>query len=116
MPPIPGINPGEGDNIIHTMPAYIPAINSGGFKWVSGYPENHKLGLPYINGLIILNDPETDLPIAVMDCVWITAMRTAAAKEFVAKAITCNLKLAKDDMSVAPAIYKRTVEKEIGFG
>ncbi len=79
MPPKPGIHPGEGDNFIHAMPAYIPAMDSAGVKWVSGFPGNHERGLPYITGLLILNDPETGLPIAVMDCVWITAMRTAAA-------------------------------------
>lgn len=79
MPPKPGIHPGEGDNFIHAMPAYIPAMKSAGVKWVSGYPGNPRKGLPYINGLLIYNDPETGLPLAVMDCAWITAMRTAAA-------------------------------------
>jgi ornithine cyclodeaminase/alanine dehydrogenase len=79
MPPKPGIHPGEEDNFIHAMPAYIPAMNSAGVKWVSGYPENYKRDLPYITGLLILNDPTTGLPLSVMDCVWITAMRTAAA-------------------------------------
>jgi ornithine cyclodeaminase/alanine dehydrogenase len=54
-------------------------------KWVSGYPENHKRGLPYITGLLILNDAETGVPLAVMDCVWITAMRTGAATAVAAK-------------------------------
>jgi ornithine cyclodeaminase/alanine dehydrogenase len=79
MPPKPGIHPGGGDNFIHAMPAYIPALRSAGVKWVSGFPDNHKRGLPYITGLLILNDVETGLPLAVMDCVWITAMRTGAA-------------------------------------
>jgi len=79
MPPKPGIHPGGGDNFIHAMPAHIPALKSAGVKWVSGFPDNAGRGLPYINGLLILNDPETGLPLAVMDCVWITAMRTGAA-------------------------------------
>ncbi|MHB0877918.1 MAG: ornithine cyclodeaminase family protein [Anaerolineae bacterium] len=79
MPPKPGVHPGAGDNFIHAMPAYIPALGSAGVKWVSGYPENYKRGLPYINGLLILNDPETGLALSVMDCVWITAARTGAA-------------------------------------
>jgi ornithine cyclodeaminase/alanine dehydrogenase-like protein (mu-crystallin family) len=79
MPPKPGIHPGGGDNFIHAMPAYIPAMKSAGVKWVSGFPENHNKGLPYITGLLILNDPDTGLPISVMDCVWVTAMRTGAA-------------------------------------
>jgi ornithine cyclodeaminase/alanine dehydrogenase len=85
MPPKPGVHPGEGDNFIHAMPAYIPAMNSVGVKWVSGFPNNYKRGLPYITGLLILNDPETGLPIAVMDCEWITAKRTAAATAVAAR-------------------------------
>jgi ornithine cyclodeaminase/alanine dehydrogenase len=85
MPPKPGIHPGGGDNFIHAMPAYIPAMASAGVKWVSGFPENHRRGLPYISGLLILNDVETGLPIAVMDCSWITAMRTAAATAVAAR-------------------------------
>jgi ornithine cyclodeaminase/alanine dehydrogenase len=79
MPPKPGIHPGGGDNFIHAMPGYIADLKSAGIKWVAGFPENHKKGLPYINGLLIFNDVETGLPLAVMDCVWITAMRTGAA-------------------------------------
>jgi ornithine cyclodeaminase/alanine dehydrogenase len=85
MPPKPGIHPGGGDNFIHAMPAYIPALKSAGVKWVSGFPENHKRGLPYITGLLILNDVESGIPLAVMDCVWITGMRTGAATAVAAK-------------------------------
>ena len=72
MPPKPGIHT-MPDAFIHAMPAYIPALKSAGMKWVAGYPENNARGLPYITGLVILNDPETGVPLAVMDCVWITA-------------------------------------------
>jgi ornithine cyclodeaminase/alanine dehydrogenase len=84
MPPKPGIHP-LPDAFIHAMPAYIPAMRSAGIKWVSGYPANASRGLPYISGLLILNDPETGIPIAVMDCTWITAQRTAAATALSAK-------------------------------
>jgi ornithine cyclodeaminase/alanine dehydrogenase len=67
------------------MPASIPAMKSAGVKWVSGYPGNQAKGLPYITGLLILNDTETGIPIAVMDCAWITAMRTGAASAISAK-------------------------------
>jgi ornithine cyclodeaminase/alanine dehydrogenase-like protein (mu-crystallin family) len=86
MPPKPGIHPGEGgDNFIHAMPAYIPALKSAGIKWVGGYPGNPAKGLPYITGLLILNDSDTGIPLAVMDCIWITAMRTGAASAISAK-------------------------------
>jgi ornithine cyclodeaminase/alanine dehydrogenase-like protein (mu-crystallin family) len=94
MPPKPGIHPGEADNFIHAMPAYIPAMKSAGLKWVSGFPLNQERGLPYISGLLILNDPSTGLPIFVMDCVWITAKRTGAATAIAAK------HLARPDSSV----------------
>jgi len=84
MPPKPGVH-SKPDAFIHAMPAYIPAMKSIGLKWVSGYPDNYKKGLPYISGLLILNDPETGLPLSVMDCVWVTAKRTAAASAVAAK-------------------------------
>ncbi len=84
MPPKPGIYP-KKDSFIHAMPAYVPVFKSAGIKWVSAYPENKKAGLPYISGLIILNDPETGIPLSVMDCGWITAKRTAAATAVAAK-------------------------------
>ncbi len=84
MPPKPGIHP-RPDAFIHAMPAYIPAMKSAGIKWVSGYPQNQKRGLPYINGLMILNDPATGIPLCVMDCTWITAQRTGAATAVAAK-------------------------------
>lgn len=84
MPPKPGIHT-MPDAFIHAMPAYIPSLGSAGIKWVSGYPENYKRNLPYITGLLVLNDPETGIPISVMDCIWITAMRTGAATAVAAK-------------------------------
>lgn len=79
MPPKPGIHPGGDDNFIHAMPAFIPALKSAGIKWVSAFVDNLKKGLPYISGLVILNDAETGLPLSVMDGVWMTGMRTGAA-------------------------------------
>jgi ornithine cyclodeaminase/alanine dehydrogenase-like protein (mu-crystallin family) len=78
MPPKPGIHT-RPDSFIHAMPAYIPSLKSAGMKWVGGYPQNQKSGLPYITGLLILNDDETGIPYCIMDCTWITAMRTGAA-------------------------------------
>lgn len=93
MPPKPGIHPAK-DAFIHAMPACIPSMGAAGMKWVSGFPENRKRGLPYISGLLVLNDPETGLPVSVMDCTWITAMRTCAASAVAAK------HLARKDSSV----------------
>ena len=79
LPPKPGIFPGPKDSFIHAMPAHIPALKSSGIKWVSAFPANPEKGLPYISGLIVVNDSDTGLPLAVMDAGWITAKRTGAA-------------------------------------
>jgi len=95
MPPKPGIHPGGDDNFIHAMPAYIPALKSAGIKWVSAFVDNLKRGIPYINGLVILNDVATGLPLSVMDGVWMTGMRTGAATALSARY------LARPDSSIA---------------
>jgi ornithine cyclodeaminase/alanine dehydrogenase-like protein (mu-crystallin family) len=84
MPPKLGIHL-PGDSFLHSMPAFIGGMGSAGVKWVGGAPDNAKRGLPYITGLIVLNDVETMLPYAVMDCTWITAHRTGAASALAAK-------------------------------
>lgn len=87
MPPKIGVHPlPSGDAFIHAMPAYVGGnVQSAGLKWVSGFPTNIARKLPYITGLLMLNDPQTGIPIAVMDCAWITAMRTGASVGISAK-------------------------------
>ena len=84
MPPKPGVHSRPGA-FIHAMPAYLPGIPAIGMKWVAGYPGNRRRGLPQITGLLILNDKETGLPVAVMGCAWITAKRTGAATAVAAR-------------------------------
>ncbi|HSG08459.1 MAG TPA: ornithine cyclodeaminase family protein [Longimicrobiales bacterium] len=84
MPPKPGVHP-LPDAFIHAMPAYLKGMGAAGLKWVSGFPRNADRGLPYIAGLFVLNDVHTGLPLAVMDCTWITGARTGAATAVAAK-------------------------------
>jgi ornithine cyclodeaminase/alanine dehydrogenase-like protein (mu-crystallin family) len=84
MPPKPGIHT-RPDAFIHAMPAWIPAMNAAGLKWIAGYPQNMPKGLPYIHGVLVLNDPETGIPRAIMDATWITGMRTGAATAVAAR-------------------------------
>ena len=97
MPPKPGIHTRK-DAFIHAMPAYIPSLKAAGMKWISGYPDNQAKGLPYITGLLILNDPDTGIPISLMDATWITAKRTGAATAVAAK------QLARSNSSTAGII------------
>jgi alanine dehydrogenase len=77
-PPKIGVHP-RPDAFVHVMPAYLRDTDVSGIKWVAAYPSNPARGLPYISGLIVLNDAETGLPLVVMDAAEITAVRTAAA-------------------------------------
>jgi ornithine cyclodeaminase/alanine dehydrogenase len=78
LPPKPGVHPRK-DSFLHAMPAYLRDEDVVTLKWVGGYPANKEKGLPYITGLIVVNDADTGLPVAVMDGAEITAARTAAA-------------------------------------
>ena len=77
LPPKPGIHP-RPDSFIHAMPAYLLDDDIAALKWIGGFPANRERGLPYISGLILLNDAETGIPTAVMDGAEVTAVRTAA--------------------------------------
>jgi alanine dehydrogenase len=74
LPPKPGVHP-RRDSFLHAMPAYLRDDDVVALKWVAGYPANKERGLPYITGLIVLNDPDTGLPLAIMDGAEITAAR-----------------------------------------
>jgi ornithine cyclodeaminase/alanine dehydrogenase-like protein (mu-crystallin family) len=57
----------------------MPALSEGlGLKVVTFYPPNAKRGLPTHMATIFLLDPETGVPLVVMDGRLITEMRTAA--------------------------------------
>jgi len=74
-PPKPKVTSRE-DAFIHAMPAYLGGSDRIGMKWVAGYEQNNAKGLPYIYGVMIMNDAETGRPIALLDGGWITEMRT----------------------------------------
>ncbi|HPQ38355.1 MAG TPA: ornithine cyclodeaminase family protein [Synergistaceae bacterium] len=74
------------DCFIHAMPCWLGGdMDVAGIKWVAGYPINQAKGLPYITGILCLNDPETGFVKAIMDANWITAWRTGAASGICAK-------------------------------
>ena len=74
MPPRPTV---EHDNkTLMYMPCYTSEII--GTKILSIFPENAKLGLPSIDGVVLLNDQKTGAPVALMDGQCVTAYRTGA--------------------------------------
>ena len=77
MPPKPGLRPVGKAGFLDGYAAYVDGTDYLGIKWLSGYFANPSRGLPFINGLIILNDVSTGVPICVMGCGYVTALRTA---------------------------------------
>jgi len=87
MPPKIGVHPRPEGSFAHAMPAMLRPSGVGatsaddllGIKWVAGFPGVRAAGgLAPINALVIVNDPATGLPTAILDGGPITAQRTAA--------------------------------------
>lgn len=78
MPAKIGVHP-LPEVFFHAMPAYVPEKNAVGCKWIECYPLNKKrFGIDQTTGLLVINDVLSGCPIAIMDCAWLTAMRTPA--------------------------------------
>ena len=74
MPPRPTV---EHDNkTLIYMPCYTK--DSLGTKMLTIFPENVSLGLPSIDGLVLMNDPKTGKPLAILDGQTVSAYRTGA--------------------------------------
>lgn len=82
LPPKIAIHPRPEASFVHAMPAHLRGADREadlvGMKWVAGYATNAALGLPGIHGIVVLNDPQTGIPTAMLDGGPITAQRTAA--------------------------------------
>lgn len=61
------------------MPAFLHQSEDLAVKIVSVYPENPNMGLPTVAGTVLVLDPQTGMPKALMDGDSLTAIRTGAA-------------------------------------
>jgi ornithine cyclodeaminase/alanine dehydrogenase-like protein (mu-crystallin family) len=61
------------------MPAHLHESNDMAVKIVSIYPDNPALQLPTIAATVIALDPQTGVPLAMMEGTSLTAIRTGAA-------------------------------------
>lgn len=74
MPPRPSVE--HENKTLMYMPCYTKDII--GTKILSIFPENAALGLPSIDGVVLLSDRTTGAPVAVLDGQAVTAYRTGA--------------------------------------
>ena len=74
----------EDENLygrINAMPGMIGGeYNMAGIKWIGSGPMNYKKGLPRASVTIILNDPETKLPLCIADGTEVSAKRTGCIR------------------------------------
>ena len=95
MPPKSYLYFPKGD--LRSMPAYISGegFDIAGIKSVNVHPQNAAGHLPAVMAVIILNDPQTGFPLAIMDGTYLTCLRTGAAGAIAAKY------LSREDSEVA---------------
>lgn len=63
-------------NTLLTMPAI--SADAVGIKLVCVVPANRTRGIPVTSGIMVLNDAETGLPLAMLNAATLTALRTGA--------------------------------------
>ena len=83
MPPKVYLFYGDGD--LRVMPCYIKTGEISSVKIVNSHPRNPEKGFPTVMAMIVLVNPETGFPKAVMSGTWITGIRTGAAGAVAAK-------------------------------
>ncbi|MBE7062304.1 MAG: ornithine cyclodeaminase family protein [Ruminococcaceae bacterium] len=65
---------------INAMPGYIGGeYDIAGIKWIGSGPQNYKKGLPRASVTVLLNDPDTKLPVCIADGTAVSTMRTGAS-------------------------------------
>ena len=85
MPPKVYIFFNEYRGDFRVMPAYIPSLKAAGVKVVNVHVNNREKGLPTVMATVLLLDPETGEPIAILDGTLLTSMRTGAAGAIAAR-------------------------------
>jgi ornithine cyclodeaminase len=79
------------------LPAWLDDADAVriGMKWIASVPENLAAGLPRASAVILLNDPETGMPVACLEGGSISAARTAASAAVAARRIRPARRAAK---------------------
>lgn len=80
----PYLRYGDRQNRIIAMPAFAGGhINMAGIKWIASFPGNIKKGIPRAHSVVILNDADTGVPVAIICTALISIIRTASVSGLV---------------------------------
>lgn len=86
MPPILHLEIADANGEVDVKTAYVPGLDSFAMKMSPGFFDNPKLGLPSLNGLMVVFSAKTGLVEALLlDNGYLTEVRTAAAGAVAAK-------------------------------
>ena len=88
MPAKSYLNFKQGD--LRAMPAYLfgDGFHIAGIKSVNVHPDNGRFDLPTVMAVVILTDPDTGFPMAILDGTYLTNMRTGAAGAIASKLLS----------------------------
>lgn len=107
MPPILRLDIPEHRGEVDVKTAYVPGIDGFAIKISPGFFDNPKLGLPSLNGMMVLLSAKTGLVEALLlDNGYLTDVRTAAAGAVAAR------HLSREDAGIA-AIYGAGIQARL---
>ena len=115
MPPKVYITFDTGD--FRTMPSYIPSLGIAGVKIVNVHPGNPLQDLPTVMALLVILDPATGTPVAILNATGLTDLRTGAsgaiAAKYLAPSRTVTLGLVGSGRQAAAQVDAIAAELEI---
>lgn len=98
MPPKIYLDLPEFAGDFRAMPSWVRKFKLCTLKWVNAHPRNARFNLPAVMAVVIVSDPKTGFPLAIMDGTLATALRTGAGGAVAAKY------LARRDSSVVALV------------
>jgi ornithine cyclodeaminase len=87
LPLRPVVHLPDGSGALAAMPAYLGEPRALGLKLITVFPANHGGPLDSHQGVVIVCDPRTGHPSAILDASAITAIRTAAVSAVATRAL-----------------------------
>jgi alanine dehydrogenase len=77
----------DGSGSLYTMPAFTAAPRALAVKLITIWHHNDAKGMPTHQGVVVVFDPDTGAPTALLDAARLTAIRTAAVTAVATRAL-----------------------------